>query len=146
MPDFVLSPFHRATDRLKKDIDSLGSHLRNGASSDKSTGNAAGLSDEEAEAIFSQMKGLADSPEGDQLFEYLKNLNEVLESSGVKAFGDLDQSSYKTAKQEWNIDALTEDIQACKEEMKLQVSIHSPRVEGWVPCTLYGSWYSRCMS
>jgi hypothetical protein len=122
MSDFVLSPFHRATDRLMKDIDSLGSHLRNDGSSDDGAGNAAGLRNEEAEALFSQMKGLADSPEGGQLFEYLKNLNQVLESSGVKAFGDLDESSYKTSQHQWNIDALTEDIQACKEEMKLQVS------------------------
>ena len=42
-------------------------------------------------------------------------------ATGVKAFGDLDESSYKTSGQQWNINALTEDIEACKIEMQLQV-------------------------
>ena len=121
-PDyFVFFDFHRATERLKKDIDSLSSHLQSEDMLRSNAADSVSLSHEEAEDLFSQMKELADSESGQRLFEHLKQLNEVLEGSGVKAFGDLDESSYKTSGQQWNINALTEDIEACKIEMQLQV-------------------------
>jgi hypothetical protein len=81
------------------------------------------MSIEQEEATESAMEASADGQEsGQALFDNLKALNHRLEEAGVKAFGELQASSYrKGGDGEWNIDALREDIQVCLAEIEMQV-------------------------
>ena len=106
------------TAQLARDMETLGHHLRGGE--DYSQEDA--LTDE-----LNNLHDFANSDDGAALYEQLKKLNEQLEASGVKAFGEMEEASYRKqgGTGDWVVPALKEDIEACKTELQMQVSADS---------------------
>lgn len=105
------------TARLARDMETLDQHLKEG---DADYSQEDALTDE-----LQNLHQFANSDDGAALYEQLKTLNEQLEAAGVKAFGDMEESSYRRegGSGDWVVPALKEDIEACKTELQMQVGV-----------------------